>query len=108
MELRQLSLLFVLHFLLEGKMPEFQGKLRHPPKTWFFAARLADLAKLVSQGLEAVYTLYVNPTKILQKIFPHGALAKKKQEGNIHNLDAVAASQVVALLTEIYIQREGL
>jgi hypothetical protein len=63
----------------------------------------ARLAKLVSQGLEAVYTLYVNPPKILQKIFPCGALAKKKQKGNIHNLDAVAASQLVALLTEIYI-----
>jgi hypothetical protein len=58
-----------------------------------------ELAKLVSQGLEAVYTLYV----ILQKIFPCRALAKKKQKGNIHSLDAVAASQLVALLTEIYI-----
>ena len=65
--------------------------------------RLADLAKLVSQGLEAVYILFVDPTKILQKTFPCGAVAKKKQKGNIHNLDAVAASQLVALLTEIYI-----
>ena len=82
-----------------------QGKLR-PPENVVFSlqgARLADLAKLVSQGLEAVYTLYVNPTKILQKILPCGTLAKKKQKGNIHNLDVVAASQLVALFTEIYI-----
>ena len=65
--------------------------------------RLVELAKLVSQGLEAVYTLYVNPTKILQKIFPCEALAKKKQKWNIHSLDAVAASQLVALFTDIYI-----
>jgi hypothetical protein len=81
-----------------------QGKLRPPPKkNVVFSLQGARLAKLVSQGLEVVYTLYVNPTKILQKIFPCGALAKKKQKGNIHNLDVVAAPQLVALLTEIYI-----
>jgi hypothetical protein len=73
-------------FLFGSKLgaERYTGEIKTPSKkTLFFRCKAQALQGWrILQSLDAVYTLYVNPTKILQKIFPFRALAKKKQKGN--------------------------